>query len=265
MGLERPVVGIVGGTGRMGTWFADLLEGHGLHVVRTGRSTKTTPRQMASLCDVVVISVPVAETTKVIRDIGPLVKEDGLLMDLTSVKKGPVEAMLNHSRAQVVGVHPLFGPETGSAPDMKIAICPARGQEGLEWISAVFRNSGYGVICLEAEVHDRMMGVIQGVTHFSSLVLALFIHSSDFEIDDLVSCSTPTFKHRLDRIRSILDQPPGLFSSLMMDNPYAGASIEKYLDSCEHLIRIIRARNRSAFDELFESLEHFFSKEVFRP
>ncbi|MBW2017863.1 MAG: prephenate dehydrogenase/arogenate dehydrogenase family protein [Deltaproteobacteria bacterium] len=225
----------------MGTWFADLLEGHGLHVVRTGRSTKTTPRQMASLCDVVVISVPVAETTKVIRDIGPLVKEDGLLMDLTSVKKGPVEAMLNHSRAQVVGVHPLFGPETGSAPDMKIAICPARGQEGLEWISAVFRNSGYGVICLEAEVHDRMMGVIQGVTHFSSLVLAL------------------------DRIRSILDQPPGLFSSLMMDNPYAGASIEKYLDSCEHLIRIIRARNRSAFDELFESLEHFFSKEVFRP
>ena len=112
MGLVLKKVGIIGGTGRMGSWFADLLEQSGATVYRIGRTTDLTPSEAAAKCDVVVISVPIAQTVKIIREIGPLVSKHALLMDLTSIKKEPVQAMLEHSNAQVVGAHPLFGPDS---------------------------------------------------------------------------------------------------------------------------------------------------------
>lgn len=258
MGLTHPKVGIVGGTGRMGSWLALLLEARGLTVFRTGRKTDLTPSEMAQQCDVVVISVPIADTVRVIEEIGPLVSENGLLMDLTSVKKAPVEAMLKYSRAEVVGVHPLFGPHGGPNADLRIAVCPGRGHEGRNWIIDTFRDEGFQVITLESEKHDRIMGIVQAVNHFSTLALALCISRSGIEIDHLMNASTLTFNQRLGRIRSIVGQPGHLFGSLLMDNPAAGDFIEQYLESVESLIEVTRNGDKKAFGELFYSLKDFF-------
>ncbi|MCP4681013.1 MAG: hypothetical protein GY864_01605, partial [Desulfobacterales bacterium] len=54
MGFNKPRIGIIGGTGKMGSWFADLMERHGSEVFRLGRKTTPTPAEMAPQCDVVV-------------------------------------------------------------------------------------------------------------------------------------------------------------------------------------------------------------------
>jgi len=258
LGLAAPRVGIIGGTGRMGVWLTGLLERRGLAVLIAGRKTELTPAEMARQCDVVVISVPIAETERIIKEIGPLISEEGLLMDLASVKKGPVEAMLKYSKAQVVGVHPLFGPNVDSNGDLRIAICPGRGESGLDWITDIFRDEGFRVTILEPEKHDRMMGLIQGVNHFATLSLALCISSSGIEYKDLLSLSTQTLLERLERIRAIIGQPSELFRSLLMENPAAGEFIEQYRESVEQLITITRDGNKEAFEELFESLKNVF-------
>jgi prephenate dehydrogenase len=213
---------------------------------------------MAGQCDVVVISVPIPETLNVIKEVGAVVPAEGLLMDLTSVKRGPVEAMLNYSRAQVVGVHPLFGPDIWPDSGLRVALCPGRGERGLRWIKDIFLGEGIKVTILEPEEHDRMMGLIQGVNHFSTLALARCISRSGFEFEDLKSCSTQTFEQRIDRIRSMMEQSPELFGSLLMDNPWAENLIEQYLESVEYLIGITRKGDRAALDELFESMRSFF-------
>jgi prephenate dehydrogenase len=260
--LKRPKIGIVGGTGRMGSWFADLLERAGLQVSRVGRRTDLTAEKMARQCDVVVVSVPVTDTVNVIREIGPLVAEEGLLMDLTSVKKEPLEAMLRYSQSQVVGIHPLFGPDVESNSGLKVVVVPGRGVSGQHWITNVFLQEGFGVAVLEAEEHDRMMGLIQGVNHFSTLALALCISRSGIELPELREVTTQTFLQRVARVRSILEQSPGLFASLLMDNPAAGEFMEQYLESVESLIRITRDGDREAFGELFVSLKKVFDKEM---
>jgi prephenate dehydrogenase len=260
--LKRPKVGIVGGTGRMGSWFADLLEGAGSEVFRVGRRTELTAAEIARECDVVVISVPVADTVKVIREIGPLVAEDGLLMDLTSVKQAPLEAMLKYSQSQVLGVHPLFGPEVKSNSAMRVVVVPGRGEIGQRWISDIFLRTGFRVTVLDAEKHDRMMGLIQGANHFSTLAFALCISRCGIELEDLVNGSTQTFCQRLDRIRSMMDQPAGLFGSLLMDNPAAGEFIEQYLESVDRLIQITRDGDRQAFEKLFASLQKGFGNSL---
>ena len=260
MGLKGAKVGIIGGSGRMGSWLGGLLEAQGAKVLRSGRSSGLSAREMVRQCRIVVVSVPIAATIPVIQDIGPLVPQDGLLMDLTSIKKPALDAMLRYSHSQVVGLHPLFGP----APESKglsIVVCPGRGQEGLDWITGIFQKSGIKLVFLEPETHDRMMGIIQGVNHFATLALALCVKDSGFNMRELLDCSTPTFRQILDRIRAMLEQPSSLFGSLLMDNPFAEGSLQTYQQSCELLERIIRGGDRKAFQGLFESLDGFFNKE----
>jgi prephenate dehydrogenase len=259
MGLIRPTVGIVGGTGKMGSWFAELLEQSGSTVFRVGRKTDLTPAEAAQQCDVVVISVPIADTDKVIQEIGPLVSEKGVLMDLTSVKKGPVEAMLRYSRAEVVGAHPLFGPEITANSGLRVVVCPGRGERGLDWLKGVLEGAGLKVMVLSPEKHDHIMGLIQGVNHFSTLALASCISGSGLEFEDILNCSTQTFIDRVERIRSVLEQPAELFGSLLMDNPAACEFNEAYLRSVADLIHIIRKGDKEAFEKLFESLKKFFN------
>lgn len=259
MGLGNPRIGIIGGTGKMGTWLTDLLEKRGFTVLCSGRSTDLTPSEMVRQSDVVVVSVPITDTERVIKEVGPLIKDEGLLMDLASIKKGPVEAMLKYSKAQVVGLHPLFGPVLRSDKDRRVAVCPGRGESGLNWVMGIFQDEGFNVTLLDPEEHDRVMGLIQAVNHFSTLALGLCISRTGFELRDLFNLSTQTFQERLERIGAIAGQPPELFEALLMENPAAGKYLEEYLESVEQLIRITRAGDRKAFGEMFESIKEVFT------
>jgi prephenate dehydrogenase len=242
----------------MGSWFAELMERQGLTVLRSDLGTELTAAAMTVRCDVVVVSVPISETLKVIREIGPLLSENGLLMDLTSVKKAPLEAMLGHSAAQVVGLHPLLGPEAGFNSGGRVVVCRGRGESGLAWITHVLEKSGLTPVYLDAEEHDRMMGLIQGAHHFSTLALALAVSRSGFELSDLSRCATETFRERLDRIRFMMEQPVELFGSLLMDNPAAAEFSERYLEAARRLLEIFRSKDKQAFADLFLSLRETF-------
>jgi prephenate dehydrogenase len=258
LGLENPVIGIVGGNGRMGRWLTHLFR-HRNYIVRiAGRNSETTPLEMARQSDVVVISVPIPVTKKVIREVGPAVREDGLLMDLTSVKKGPLDAMLYYSKCQVVGLHPLFGPESIENKGLGIAICPGRGDEGLSWISSILRDEGYRIINIDAGIHDRIMGIIQGVNHLSTLALAMTMRDSGFDLEDFENLSTVDFNGRLRRIKTMLDQPEGLFESIFMENQSMDENLEKNDTSAKTLRKIIKERDTVKFKDLYNELEKFF-------
>jgi len=254
MGLMFSKIGILGGTKGMGAWFANFLEKQAYDVYPVGRSTTLTPEMMARLCDVVVIAVPIPVTVQMIKEIGPILSERRLLMDLTSIKQKPLEAMLEHSTAEVVGAHPLFGP-VENADGQRVAICPGRGRLGLKWLTNVFEKGKLCVSVMEPATHDRLMGLIQGVNHFSTLGLAHCIKSSGFSINDIENCSTITFKRRLDRIYKLLDQPADLFGSLLIDNPESLNYIRLYRDILNEMIPMIENKDRNAFRELFSSLK----------
>ena len=257
MGLASPTVGIIGGTGRMGSWFVSFFESQGLSVFSAGKRTGLNPATVARECEVVIVSVPITYTIEVIKELGPLVREDGLIMDLTSIKKEPVETMLKYSRAEVLGAHPLFGPEEEEAEGQKVVICPGRGERWSKWFTGILDKAGVKIVKMDPEKHDRLMGLIQGVNHFSTLALALCIKRSGFSLEEISNCTTRSFNQKLDRIKSMLKQSPELFESLVMDNPEAGEFIEQYCDSADKIIRVARERDREAFKEIFNSLKDF--------
>jgi prephenate dehydrogenase len=256
---DHEKVGIIGGTGRMGSWLAGLLERRGHHVLKVGRHTRITPEDAAEWCDVVVISVPMDRTLTVIERIAPLVREDALLMDLTSVKHAPLKAMLSFCRGQVAGLHPLFGPAATREPGpLTVAACRGRGDKGFRWIQELLQSEGYRVKVVDPEEHDRVMGVIQGVYHFSTTALALFLEDCGVSPGDLDEWSTPAFSGMLGRIRAMADQPGELYGALITDNPAAGESISRYRNSVEELGRTILRGDRNDFNRAFNRVRAAF-------
>ncbi len=251
-------IGIVGGTGTMGSWFGDLLESQGMKVLRTGRRTPLTPRRMAEKSDVVVVSVPIPDTVRIIREIGPMVPVDGLLMDLTSIKSGPMEAMLDASRSEVVGMHPLLGPDRRPDSTLRAVICPGRGDRWQKWLTGVLQEGGLQVTVFSPQQHDRLMGFVQGVNHFSTLALAVCVQHSGCSLEEVQSGATVSFERRLERIRAITGQSAELFASLLMDNPQANRCMEQYMDTARSLLDICRRGDRDAFNEMIEGLKGYF-------
>ena len=253
MGLDTKV-GIVGGTRGMGAWFADFLEKQSIEVYRVGRKTALTPQMMARLCDVIVISVPIKDTIPMIEELSPLVSERSLMMDLTSIKKGPIDAMMSHSKSEVIGTHPLFGPEE-SGEGLNMIICPGRTKRWLGWLTKIIENGGIHIQTMTPEKHDQLMGLIQGVNHFSTLALALCIIESGFSPEEIIQCSTQTFKQRIDRLKSLLNQSSELFSSLLIDNSESYKYIDKYNQATQELATIVQKKDKTGFQKLFDELK----------
>ncbi|MCX5844802.1 MAG: prephenate dehydrogenase/arogenate dehydrogenase family protein, partial [Deltaproteobacteria bacterium] len=79
-------IGIIGGTRGMGGWLARFFEKEGYTVHISGRNRGMAVDEIAETCQVVVVSVPIGVTALVIEKVGPHMRKDALLMDLTSLK-----------------------------------------------------------------------------------------------------------------------------------------------------------------------------------
>ena len=78
-----------------------------------------------------LLCVPISQVERVCRRLGPLLTPGQLVMDTCSVKEAPLRLMLDlfPESVEVLGTHPLFGPETGrhGIAGLEVVLCPGRG------------------------------------------------------------------------------------------------------------------------------------------
>ena len=112
---------IVGGRGKLGSLFGRYLTGSSYNVVSLEQNDWPQAAKILQDADVVIVSVPIANTLEVIAQLKPYLTENMLLADLTSVKRAPLEKMLEVHHGAVVGLHPMFGPDVASMAKQIIA------------------------------------------------------------------------------------------------------------------------------------------------
>jgi len=262
---EKPTIGIIGGTGQMGQWFKRFFEKNNHKVLIASRKTKLKPEQCAAKCDVVIVSVPISSTVKVIKEVAPYVREDALLMDLTSLKKEPVQAMLKHTQAAVIGTHPVFGPSVETIKNQTVVLCPARPKKWLDWIKNILEKNGALVRITTPQKHDKMMSIIQGVTHFSTIYVAHTLKKLGIDVKESLHYTSPIYKVRMDMVGRLLNQDPKLYADIEMSNPGNKKAMEEYIRSTRELIGIIKRKDREDFVKFFKEGADFlgdFKKEA---
>jgi prephenate dehydrogenase len=219
----RPVqtIGIIGGNGGMGQWFKTFFTGRfDFQVLVSDLDTRLCNEELAESCDLVLLSTPVEAAVTIAEQIGPILREDQVLMDLCSQKEVIVKKMVSSGCCEVVGMHPMFGPFTGSLESQNIVLSPGRGEEGIAWAERLFSKGGANVTRMDASVHDRHMAVVQGLTHFLSVCFARTLQKMDLHPAHMFATSTPIFRINSDIIGRLFAQDPELYASLIHDNRY---------------------------------------------
>jgi len=256
--LEPRTVAVIGGEGRLGRVLVRLFGDMGHRVLVADVATELRPAVAAAQADVTVVSVPIDVTEEVIRAVGPHVRDDALLMDVTSVKAAPVAVMLASTRASVLGTHPMFGPSVHSLQGQRVVLCRARGDAWANWVAGVFAARGLVIAEATPEQHDRAMSVVQVLTHFQTQVLGLTLARAGVSLDETLRFTSPAYLLELYVTARHFAQSPALYGSIEMRNPRTGAVTAAFGQAASDLAAILAAGDQVAFDGMFEEVRRFF-------
>lgn len=248
--MEHLDIGIIGGTGGIGRWFVPFFAGAGYPVHVTGRKSGLPLPELADRCRVIIVAVPIAATAEVIRRIGPLLPEDALLMDFTSLKEEPVREMLRATRAEVVGCHPLFGPDCPSLEGQNVILCPGRGERWLGWIEGLLRTGGACVTRTTPEEHDRMMALTQGLTHLDTILMGLALRDSGIDAAALSPFTTPIFRTKQAIVEKVFQFNPGLYAEILTGNSRLAALLDRHVQNLTRLREMILNRDTRGIENL---------------
>ena len=240
-------IGIIGGTRGMGAWFAHFFENEGYPVLVSGRKTGMDIPTMVERCQVVIVSVPISITCEVIERIGPHLKKESLLMDLTSLKGEPVKSMLRSSLSEVIGLHPLFGPAVDSMAGYTIVLCPVRTEKWLDWLKDILTRNGADIVETIPERHDELMALVQGLNHLNSITMGMILRESGVELVELKRFATPMFETKFAIIEKVFTNNPGLYAEIITLNP----NIHKILDLYEKTLSDLRSLINKGDTETF--------------
>lgn len=222
------------GLGRFGSFWATVLSTE-FTVLGYSRSQdrvvpdgvlKATEDEVLG-CDAVFLAVAISSMEEVVSRIAPLLHPDSLIFDTCSVKVHPIAVMQRYlpESVEIVGTHPMFGPDSGKGgvTGLPIVYCPVRVSEERDrfWRDA-FGSLGLSVKDLTPEAHDREAAYTQGVTHFIGRVL------QDLSLKPS-TISTIGYAKLLEIIEQTCNDPWQLFVDLQHYNPYtASMRVELY-------------------------------------
>lgn len=263
---------IIGGAGAMGRWFARFFTERGWEVTicdidagvssvanELGVSYADDPISAVKQSDVTLISVPIDSVVNVIEEIAPHIEPGSLLMDVTSVKKAPVEAMQKYAPegVEIIGTHPMFAPSIKSMQAHVIIFTPVKEGHWLPIIKELFEESGANVEIADAGQHDRMMAVIQGLTHFAYIAIGATLKEIDFDVEGSRKFMSPVYEIMLDFVGRILAQNPELYAMIQTNLPVEEIH-NTFISKCEYLLESIQKKDAEAvMREIENARKHF--------
>lgn len=256
--IEPRKVAIIGGRGAMGALLQRLLSELGHTVVVADHQTECTPAQAAGAADVVIVSVPIEVTEEVIRAVGPHVRQDAILMDVTSVKAGPVDAMLGATGASVVGAHPMFGPGVHSLIGQRVVLCRGRGDAAFDWVRDNLTARGLVVTEAEADAHDRAMALVQVLTHYQTQVLGLSLARSGVALEESLRFTSPAYLMELYVAARHFAQAPELYGPIEMRNTRTGEVTATFQAAAAELSEVLASGDQARFDAIFQEVRAYF-------
>jgi prephenate dehydrogenase len=184
---------------------------------------------------IVIFAVPLNNFAEVLQRAKPFLKSDALCLDVCSVKMKPIELMLEYlpESVEIVGTHPLFGPQSGrdSIEGLRIAFCPVRTTQSEQIKQFLADDLKLQVFEKSPEEHDREMAHVQALTHFVARALDE-LHVIDSEL------ATVSYEELMKAARLVSEDSWELFQTIQQGNPFADTKRKAFIE------KLIELENR---------------------
>jgi prephenate dehydrogenase len=268
-------VAIIGGSGKMGRWFARFLLKDGREVTIIGRNEKkllearqqlgvetATSIEAVKGADVVLISVPIDNFEQVVKQLQPHLHSNQVIIDISSIKVSPVATMHKHIKTGVVlGVHPMFGPGARDILNQNFVLTPTDEKETdlAQKIEQYLAARGARVTLMSPQKHDEMMAVILGLSHFIAIVSADTLLSLG-RLKQMAAIGGSTYKVLLTLAEGVISEDPESYASLQMNLPRMTEIEELFQRSSKTWADIVKNKDRQEFVNRMNTLRDRLEK-----
>ncbi len=262
-------IAIIGGSGKMGQWFARLLKEEGKSVTLIGRDkTKLADVQKGlgvaisdrisdiESADAVIISVPVDCFEETAKQISQFTHSSQLIFDVTSIKSIPVDLMHRYiTNGRILGTHPVFGPGARSLANQNFVLTPTTPQEeklAAQVLDFLVKREAK-VQIMTPDEHDSMMSVVLGLAHFIAIISADSLAGLE-KLKEMESIGGITYKVLWTLVESVISEDPELYASLQMNLPQLPRFQEQFLKNSIEWTELVKNRDRDEFVRRMKSI-----------
>ena len=255
---QKKSVGIIGASGNMGKWFTEYFSENGYSVGLYSRKLKkkknpklkifNSIRDCVLHSDIIIISVPIETTNKIIDEVVKYSDNTKLVMEISSMKNQIVSNMKKLSnKSQLMSIHPLFGPGANIFKPQKFILVPIKStQSEKKLFSSLFPNSKL-VIC-NANQHDQSMAYIISLVYFLNLSFVLSLN----KIPNLKDISGTSFTIQYLLASGIFHDTPEVISSLQISNEQFSDVLEDFMININSIERIISKHDGDEFIKIIK-------------
>ena len=131
----------------------------------------------------------------------------------------------------------MFGPGRVDLKQMKILMIPVSNEQNeLRILNNLFDDSLITVI-RNFSVHDRLVAIVLGLTHFVNIIFANFLSKQDFSY--LNEIAGTSFEMQSLLVTSILTEQPALVTDLLIENRSVKMYIQSYLREANKVAKMV--------------------------
>lgn len=249
---------LVLGAGKMGSFFLDLLSfEHEVAVYEKDparlRFTYNTLRftQLEEIRafapELVINAVTVKYTIPAFDEVLPLLPDNCIISDISSVKTG-LKEYYEKSGHRYVSTHPMFGPTFANLSQLheENAIIISEG----DYMGRIFFKDLYGKLGLNIyeytfEEHDRTVAYSLSIPFVSTFVFAAVMKHQD--------APGTTFKRHMRIAKGVLNEDDYLLQEILF-NPYTSEQVGKIRTELKELLGIIEAKDAAGMKAYLEKI-----------
>lgn len=265
-------IAIIGAAGKMGYWFSKYfstienirltLYDEDLRSLRlyTTATIAESIDECVKTADMVLVCVPIKNTPLTIKECAKKMKSGSILAEISSVKHNIIKTLKEISKnVNPLCIHPMFGPGAKTINQMRIILIPVRCKEReLRILEDLFHGAIISVIP-NAEIHDKSIAIILGLTHYINLVFASILSEED--TISLKTMAGTTFGVQSLLSESILTHDPDLIAALLTENPFVTDQIRNYLDQANKLANDVFKSDTIKIKTRFERIRSILQKQ----
>jgi chorismate mutase/prephenate dehydrogenase len=181
-----------------------------------------------------------------------------VLGDITSLKREPLAAMLQGHSGPVVGLHPLFGPNTVTMDKQIVVVSPGREAGACAWLLEQLAVWGAVLVETPAAEHDEIMDIVQAVRHFATFAFGQFLCARRVSIPRTLELSSPIYRLELGMVGRLFAQNPSLYAQIIFATPARRVLLKEYLDFLHRHVALVEQGDQAAFIAQFKQVAKWF-------
>jgi len=252
------VILIVGGRGAMGRFFERRFIEAGYQVRILDKEDWPNAGQLCEGIHAALISVPIDQTNAIISRIAPCLPRNAILADITSIKSSPLAAMMDAYEGPVVGLHPMFGPNTSSLDKQIVVATPGRQDAQYQWLLDQLAAWGSVVVTADANEHDQIMDLVQALRHFASFSFGRFLYRKQIDLERTLDFTSPIYRLELGMVGRLFAQDPSLYCEIIFASRQRRDVLRQYVRSLQDNLDMLEENNKEAFMAEFSKIADWF-------